>query len=87
MTDGDHAEQHLDADGFVFFLYPVGGDCGGEKNTCLCGDGCQCPGCTLHQVPAITEEIPDQLNSVGDAQSGESISAEPAAKRACCGGE
>lgn len=47
-TSGNGEEQNLSANDFFFVNYPFFG-CGGETQSCPCGDGCQCLGCTIHR--------------------------------------
>ncbi len=53
-TSGNDEEQNLSAADFFFVNYPFMSDgCGGDKQSCPCGDDCQCLGCTIHRQPAI----------------------------------
>jgi hypothetical protein len=51
-TSGNGEEQSLSASDFFFVNYPFDG-CGGETQSCPCGDDCQCLGCTIHRQPPI----------------------------------
>lgn len=46
-TSGAGDEQNLSATDFFFVTYPFA-TCGGDTESCLCGDDCQCLGCTIH---------------------------------------
>lgn len=47
-------EQSLSAADYFFVNYPlVGLGCGGEMQSCPCGDDCQCLGCTIHRQPMM----------------------------------
>jgi hypothetical protein len=53
-TSGNGEEQSLSASDFFFVNYPFMSDgCGGDTQTCPCGDDCQCLGCTIHNQPAM----------------------------------
>jgi hypothetical protein len=53
-TSGNDEEQTLSAADFFFVNYPFTADgCGGDTQSCPCGDDCQCLGCTIHRQPAI----------------------------------
>jgi hypothetical protein len=53
-TSGNDEEQTLSAADFFFVNYPFRSDgCGGDTQSCPCGDDCQCLGCTIHRQPAI----------------------------------
>jgi len=53
-TSGNDEEQSLSAADFFFVSYPFTADgCGGDTQSCPCGDDCQCLGCTIHRQPAI----------------------------------
>lgn len=93
---GEH--QQLNPDDFVFINYELEGldGCAGEQVSCLCGDGCACPGCSLHNVPESTDDAKndtlvgfDTAGSFENATNGASeeikqeISPE---KKSCCGG-
>lgn len=47
-ASGASEEQALSASDFFFVSYPFGDACAGETSSCLCGDDCQCIGCTIH---------------------------------------
>ncbi|EXV05861.1 copper amine oxidase [Metarhizium robertsii] len=47
-ASGLSEEQALSASDFFFVSYPFGDTCAGETSSCLCGDDCQCIGCTIH---------------------------------------
>lgn len=47
-ASGASEEQALSASDFFFVSYPFGDTCAGETSSCLCGDDCQCIGCTIH---------------------------------------
>lgn len=47
-TNGD--EQNLSAADFFFVNYSFP-ECGGDTESCPCGDDCQCIGCTIHNLP------------------------------------
>ena len=44
-------EQSLSTMDYFFVNLPISGLCGGSMETCPCGDGCECPGCMVHNVP------------------------------------
>lgn len=49
-------EQSLSAADFFFVNYPFTADgCGGDTQSCPCGDDCQCLGCTIHRQPGPSE--------------------------------
>ncbi|CAL3972043.1 hypothetical protein PZA11_005262 [Diplocarpon coronariae] len=51
-TSGNGEEQSLSAADFFFVNYPFSGDgCGGDTQSCPCGDDCECLGCTIHRQP------------------------------------
>ncbi|CAG8950593.1 hypothetical protein HYFRA_00002802 [Hymenoscyphus fraxineus] len=51
-TSGNAEEQSLSASDFFFVNYPFSSDgCGGDTMSCLCGDDCECLGCTIHRQP------------------------------------
>lgn len=51
-TSGNGEEQNLSATDFFFVNYPFSGDgCGGDTQSCPCGDDCECLGCTIHRQP------------------------------------
>jgi hypothetical protein len=53
-TSGTGEEQSLSASDFFFVNYPFASDgCGGDTQSCPCGDDCQCLGCTIHNQPTI----------------------------------
>lgn len=52
-------QQGLSANDFFFVNYPFTGDgsCGGDTDSCPCGDDCQCLGCSIHN--ANPAPVPD----------------------------
>lgn len=54
-TSVNGEEQSLSASDFFFVNYPFSSEagCGGDTESCPCGDDCQCLGCTIHQQPPI----------------------------------
>lgn len=50
-TSGNGEEQNLSASDFFFVNYPLS-ECGGDTESCPCGDDCKCLGCTIHNWPA-----------------------------------
>ncbi|KAL2126863.1 hypothetical protein VTI74DRAFT_11703 [Chaetomium olivicolor] len=44
-------EQSLSTLDYFFVNLPISGLCGGNMETCPCGDSCDCPGCLVHNVP------------------------------------
>ncbi|RDW66390.1 hypothetical protein BP6252_10025 [Coleophoma cylindrospora] len=47
-------DQALSATDFFFVNYPFSSDgCGGDMQSCPCGDDCECLGCTIHRGPNI----------------------------------
>jgi hypothetical protein len=54
-TSANGDEQSLSAADFFFVNYPFTADgCGGDTQSCPCGDDCQCLGCTIHRQPVPT---------------------------------
>lgn len=52
---GTAEEQNLSASDFFFVNYPFSFDgCGGDTNSCPCGDDCECVGCTIHRFDPLT---------------------------------
>lgn len=49
-TSATGEEQSLSASDFFFVNYPFSSEdgCGGDTESCPCGDDCQCLGCTIH---------------------------------------
>ncbi len=45
-------EQSLSTMDYFFVNLPISGLCGGDGESCPCGDSCDCPGCLVHNVPA-----------------------------------
>ena len=55
-TSANGEEQSLSATDFFFVNYPFTADgCGGDTQSCPCGDECECLGCTIHRGPAAQE--------------------------------
>ncbi|KAK0115417.1 hypothetical protein ONS96_013873 [Cadophora gregata f. sp. sojae] len=53
-TSANGEEQNYSAADFFFVSYPFSGDgCGGDTQSCPCGDDCECLGCTIHRQPPI----------------------------------
>ncbi|QSZ30166.1 hypothetical protein DSL72_004686 [Monilinia vaccinii-corymbosi] len=54
-NSGAVEEQSLSASDFFFVNYPftVEDGCGGDTQSCPCGDDCQCLGCTIHRAPNV----------------------------------
>ena len=50
-TSTNADEQNLSAADFFFVNYSFP-ECGGDTESCPCGDDCQCIGCTIHNLPA-----------------------------------
>lgn len=44
-------EQSLSSLDYFFVNLPISGLCGGQMETCPCGDTCDCPGCLVHNIP------------------------------------
>ncbi|KAK4119536.1 hypothetical protein N657DRAFT_253786 [Parathielavia appendiculata] len=44
-------EQSLSTMDYFFVNLPISGLCGGELESCPCGDSCDCPGCLVHHIP------------------------------------
>lgn len=44
-------EQSLSTLDYFFVNLPISGLCGGNLESCPCGDSCDCPGCLVHNVP------------------------------------
>jgi len=59
-TSNTADEQSLSASDFFFVNYPFNSDegCGGDGQSCLCGDDCECFGCTIHRGPDIEIACP-----------------------------
>ncbi|KAK3994587.1 hypothetical protein QBC44DRAFT_235863 [Cladorrhinum sp. PSN332] len=47
-------EQSLAESDFFFFDLPISGLCGGNLQSCPCGDDCECVGCLVHTGPSTT---------------------------------
>lgn len=67
-TSGNGEEQSLSASDFFFVNYPFSSEdgCGGDTESCPCGDDCQCLGCTIHQQPPIPCEGEKDVCPCGD---------------------
>ena len=67
-TSGNGEEQSLSASDFFFVNYPFSSEdgCGGDTESCPCGDDCQCLGCTIHQQPPIPCEGEKDMCPCGD---------------------
>jgi hypothetical protein len=54
-ASGNAEEQTLSASDFFFVNYPFSSEegCGGDTQSCPCGDDCECIGCTIHRGPEI----------------------------------
>lgn len=53
-TSANGEEQNYSAADFFFVSYPFSGDgCGGDTQSCPCGDDCECLGCTIHRQPTL----------------------------------
>lgn len=67
-TSGNGEEQSLSASDFFFVNYPFSSEdgCGGDTESCPCGDDCQCLGCTIHQPPPIPCEGEKDIWPCGD---------------------
>lgn len=67
-TSGIGEEQSLSASDFFFVNYPFSSEegCGGDTESCPCGDDCQCLGCTIHQQPPIPCEGEKDACPCGD---------------------
>jgi len=59
-TSNTADEQSLSASDFFFVNYPFNPDegCGGDGQSCPCGDDCECLGCTIHRSPDIEIACP-----------------------------
>ncbi|KAG6067812.1 hypothetical protein E4U32_002755 [Claviceps aff. humidiphila group G2b] len=62
-ASGASEEQALSASDFFFVSYPFADSCSGETMSCLCGDDCQCIGCTIHNNPGPVSSTEDEANS------------------------
>ena len=67
-TSANGEEQSLAASDFFFVSYPFSSEdgCGGDTESCPCGDDCQCFGCTIHQHPGIPCEGEKEICPCGD---------------------
>ena len=67
-TSGTGEEQSLSASDFFFVNYPFSSEdgCGGDTESCPCGDDCQCLGCTIHQHQSIPCEGEQDICPCGD---------------------
>lgn len=67
-TSGNGEEQSLSASDFFFVNYPFSSEegCGGDTESCPCGDDCQCLGCTIHQQPPVPCEGEKDMCPCGD---------------------
>lgn len=55
-TSGQNEEQTLSEADFFFVNYPFSElGCGGDEQSCPCGDDCQCLGCDIHHAGRIME--------------------------------
>jgi hypothetical protein len=53
-NSGNGEEQSLSAADFFFVNYPFTSEgCGGDTQSCPCGDDCECLGCTIHRQPGM----------------------------------
>ncbi|KAL2187299.1 hypothetical protein L209DRAFT_685657 [Thermothelomyces heterothallicus CBS 203.75] len=43
-------EQSLSTMDYFFVNLPISGLCGGQLESCPCGDSCDCPGCLVHKI-------------------------------------
>jgi hypothetical protein len=60
-------EQTLLASDYFFVNYPFSTDgCGGDTNSCPCGDDCQCIGCAIHRFGESTMALPSDSWTNGD---------------------
>lgn len=82
-STGEH--QQLNPEDFLFVEYQLDGigACAGEELSCLCGDGCECPGCSLHQVPDNGGELKDDT-LIGMNQP---VMEATEPKKSCCSGK
>ena len=54
-------EQILPASDYFFVNYPFSSDgCGGDTNSCPCGDDCECIGCTIHRLDESSMAFPSE---------------------------
>jgi hypothetical protein len=52
-------EQTLSASDYFFVNYPFSSEgCGGNTNSCPCGDDCECVGCIIHRFDESTMALP-----------------------------
>jgi hypothetical protein len=52
-------EQTLPASDYFFVNYPFSSEvCGGNTNSCPCGDDCECVGCIIHHFHESTMALP-----------------------------
>jgi hypothetical protein len=67
-TSVNGEEQSLSASDFFFVNYPFSSEdgCGGDTESCPCGDDCQCLGCTIHHQPPIPCEGEKEACPCGD---------------------
>ncbi|KAG0649747.1 mac1 [Hyphodiscus hymeniophilus] len=67
-TSGNGEEQNFSAADFFFVSYPFSSEegCGGDTESCPCGDDCQCFGCAIHQNPGIPCEGQKDVCPCGD---------------------
>jgi len=95
-------EQTLPASDYIFVNYPFPSEgCGGDSNSCPCGDECECVGCMVHRFDESSMAIPseswpnDQMFQNGDdSEFSNDISVKDehvtdgvadAPRRSCCG--
>ena len=95
-------EQILPASDYFFVNYPFSSDgCGGDTNSCPCGDNCECMGCTMHRFDESSMALPSEswvnehsfTNGDGaELLNGKSVKDEPLIdeftdqpKKSCCG--
>lgn len=85
-SDTTADDPPLSASDFFFVNYPFDG-CGGDTQSCPCGDDCACLGCSIHNN-SDSPPMPDsKLNADDEIPAGApNDDQSPNATGSCCGG-
>lgn len=66
-ASGNGEDQSLSASDFFFVTYPFTSEgCGGDTQSCPCGEDCQCLGCEIHNGPSMPCEGEKEACPCGD---------------------
>lgn len=75
--DAGNSEQEFHPENYLWVEYSVGAGCGGDAESCPCGDDCACIACAIHKpwtVPGYTGSLGEvdaaTAFNVSDANSG-----------------